>query len=147
MWRGITSILNHCCKCGGQSSGKVPGIRGSNLLQRKPTTWHCSNKDIPPPPPKKCLDSSLCGSPPKNPEKREKITQDICYTGLSGRNYLCNSGASTFCEHTNFTQELSGNSFSNCTHICYTKEVFRNYLCNHFGPLSTKETVSHNYSR
>ena len=34
------------------------------------------------------------------------FTQDICYTGFSGKSYLCNSGAfiGTFCERTNYTR-------------------------------------------
>ena len=48
---------------------------------------------------------------------------------------LCNLVPSkgTFCERANYTYQLFGHSFSNCTHICYTKKKFPSYLCNHFG--------------
>ena len=60
--------------------------------------------------------------------------------GFPARIILCDSAASqgTFCERAKYTHELSGNEFSNYTHICYIKELFPNHLCNRFGPRSRR---------
>ena len=69
------------------------------------------------------------------------ITQDICYTMLSGRICFVQSGRlhKVLTVNSNYTQEFSGNEFSNYTHICYTKELFWNCLYNHYWPHSTEK--------
>ena len=57
---------------------------------------------------------------------RTLVAQDFLagFPSVIGRLHkvLC----TTFCERATYTHELSGNEFSNCTHICYTKEWFAN---------------------